>query len=76
MKQFKNVRVGEETYELLVRLQERLAHRSYQALPGEMTGKGRPTLGGIMAAALEAMSARMDDEDGIVDAVAATVEKS
>lgn len=75
LKEFKNVRVGLETYELLCKLQTRLAQRSYEAMPGEMTGKGRPTLGAVMTAALEAMSARMDAEDGIPEVAAAVLGK-
>lgn len=65
MKEYNNVRVPSEAYQLLHKLQERARMRTYQALPEELASRTAPTLGGLMHAALQLLSKKMDEDDGI-----------
>jgi len=62
-KKYTTVRVEQEAFDLLDKLIERLAMRSYGAMPEEMGGRGKPTKVNVIHAALKLLERQMDAED-------------
>lgn len=60
---YTTVRVEQDIFDEIERLQARMALRNYDVLPPEMKDKAKPTKQAVMAAAVNALKVRMDAED-------------